>query len=134
MTNQFLPCLIWLVTSFWFQNMVWKKINCFSFWWKTYTKGCTSNYVISRVKRLPLHFRVGQVLSISGYDLENGIWRWKSWFWFCSAFVYFADLKAIYFASCLWCSCKLFWLYRPLWMVLARFRWYWLILDGFRSF
>ena len=51
-TNQFLPCLIWLVTCFWFQNMFWKNINCFRFWWKTYTKRCTSNYVISRVKRL----------------------------------------------------------------------------------
>ena len=51
-TNQFLPCSIWLVTCFWFQNMFWKNINCFRFWWKTYTKCCTSNYVISRVKRL----------------------------------------------------------------------------------
>ena len=51
-TNQFLLCLIWLVTCFWFQNMFWKNINCFRFWWKTYTKRCTSNYVISRVKRL----------------------------------------------------------------------------------
>ena len=33
----------------------------------------TSDYVISRVKRLSSpHFAVGQVLSISGYDLENG--------------------------------------------------------------
>ena len=51
-TNQFLPCLIWLVTCFWFQNMFWKNINCFWFWWKTYTRHCTSNYVISRVKWL----------------------------------------------------------------------------------
>ena len=35
-------------------------------------------------------------------------WWWKSRFWFCSAFVYFADLKTIYFASCLCCSYKLF--------------------------
>ena len=62
---------------FWFHNMFWKNVNCFQFWWKTYTKGCTSNYVISRVKRLhvskdflPLHFAV-QVLSISGFDSEN---------------------------------------------------------------
>ena len=51
-TKQFLPCLNWLATCFWFQNMFWKNINCFRFWWKTYTKRCTSNYVISRVKRL----------------------------------------------------------------------------------
>ena len=51
-TKQFLPCLNWLVTCFQFQNMFWKNINCFRFWWKTYTKRCTSNYVISRVKRL----------------------------------------------------------------------------------
>ena len=51
-TKQFLPCLNWLVTCFWFQNMFWKNINCFQFWWKSYTKRCTSNCVISRVKRL----------------------------------------------------------------------------------
>ena len=50
--KQFLPCLNWLVTYCRFQNMFWKNINCFRFWWKTYTKRCTSNYVISRVKRL----------------------------------------------------------------------------------
>ena len=50
-TKQFLPCLNWLVTCFQFQNMFWKNINCFRFWWKTCTKRCTSNYVISRVKR-----------------------------------------------------------------------------------
>ena len=49
-TNQFHPCLIWLVTCFWFQNMFWKNINCFRFWWKTYTKRCTSYYVIWRQK------------------------------------------------------------------------------------
>ena len=52
LTKQFFPCLIWLVTRLWFQNMFWKNINCFRFWWKTYTKRCTRNYVISRVKRL----------------------------------------------------------------------------------
>ena len=107
-TNQFLPCLIWLVTCFWFQNMFWKNINCFRFWWKTYPKCCTSSYVISRIKSfLHPHFAVGQVLSISGYNLENGTWRWKSRFWFCSSFAYFADLKTIYFASCFCCICKL---------------------------
>ena len=103
-----ISCLNWLVTCFWFQNMFWKNINCFQFWWKTYIKHCTSNYVISLVKRLSsLYFAVGQVLSISGYDLENRTWRWKSWFWFCPTFAYFADLKTIHFVSCLCCSCKL---------------------------
>ena len=118
---------------------------------ETMTKHCTSNCAISisRSKHfLLLHFAVGQVLSISGYDLENGTSWWKSWFWFCSAFVYFTDLKTIYFASCLCCSCKLFYLYRPLQMVLAGFqwlkvvlarfswflRWFLHVLDGFRLF
>ena len=52
-TKQFLPCLNWFVTCFRLQNMFWKNINCFWFWWKTYTKCCTSNYVISCVTRLP---------------------------------------------------------------------------------
>ena len=51
-TEQFLPCLNWLIMDFRFQNMFWKNISCFRFWWKTYTKRCTNNYVISRVKRL----------------------------------------------------------------------------------
>ena len=50
--NRFFRYLILLVTCFWFQNMFWKNIDCFPFWWKTYTKRCTSNYVISHVKRL----------------------------------------------------------------------------------
>ena len=38
-----------------------------------HTKRCTSNYVIHVSKDfLPLHFAVGQVLSVSGYDLEHG--------------------------------------------------------------
>ena len=51
-TKQFLSCLNWLITCFRFQNMFWKNISCFRFWSKTYTKCCTNNYVISRVKRL----------------------------------------------------------------------------------
>ena len=50
-TKQFLACLNWLVTCFQFQNMFWKNL-CFRFWWNTYTKKCTSNCVISPVKRL----------------------------------------------------------------------------------
>ena len=92
------------------QNRFWKNINCFCFWWKTYKKCCTSNYenITCQKTFFPLYFKVGLVLSISEYDLESGTWRWKSRFWFCSAFVYFADLKSIYFTSCLYCKCKLF--------------------------
>ena len=81
-TKQLFPCLKWLVTCFRFQKIFWKNISCFRFWWKTYIKRCTSNYVISRVKDiLPLHFAVGQVLSISGYDLENGRMLCKQKYW-----------------------------------------------------
>ena len=122
LTKQFHDCLNSLAMFFQLQNMFWKNINCFWLWWKTHTKHCTSNYVISHVKRLSsLHVVVVQVLSISGYDLENRTWWWKSWFWFCSVFVYFADWETSYFASCLCCSYKFFQLYR-------------LLGDGFRSF
>ena len=50
--KQFLPCLNWLVTCFWFQNMFWRNINCSRLWWRLSLKHCTSNYVISQVKRL----------------------------------------------------------------------------------
>ena len=33
-TKQFLPCMNWLVLCFWFQNMFWRNIDCFQFWWK----------------------------------------------------------------------------------------------------
>ena len=69
--KQFLACLNWLVTCFRFQDMFWKNMNCFWFWWKTYTKCCTSNYVISRVKRLssPTH---------CGF---SGAFHFRVWFW-----------------------------------------------------
>ena len=67
---------------------------------------------------LPLHFAVSQVLSVSEYDLKNGRMLCKQKYYiknmavripdFCPASVYFADLKTIYFASCLYCGCKLF--------------------------
>ena len=71
-TKQFLPCLNWLVTCFWFQNMFWKNINCFRFWWKTYTKRCTSNYVISLVKR-----RSSPVLCCSSDAFNFRVWFGK---------------------------------------------------------
>ena len=121
--TKFLPCLNWVVTCFQFQRMFWKN-NCFQFWWRTYTKHCRRNYLISCIKRLSsLHFAVGQVLSISGYDLEHRCrvskniaiktWRWKFLFWFCFTFVYFADLKKSFILCPVCCSYKLFQLYRP---------------------
>ena len=74
-TNQFLPCLIWLVTCFWFQNMFWKNINFFRFWWKTYTKRCTSNYVISsQMTFLPCTLRLVRCFQFQGiiWKTEHG--------------------------------------------------------------
>ena len=48
--NFFLSWIDWSQTFDF--RMFWKNINCFWFWWKTYTKCCTSNYVITCVKRL----------------------------------------------------------------------------------
>ena len=102
--KQFIPFLNWLVTCFQFQNMFWKNANCFQFWLKTYTKCCTSNYVIPESKDfLPLHFAVDQECHVTK-NIALKTWQWKPQFWFCSAFVYFADLKTIYFVSCLCCS------------------------------
>ena len=68
--KQFLPGLNWLVTCFRFQNMFWKNIYCFQFWWKTYTKHCTSSYVISRIKRL-------YSLALCGW---SGAFNFRVWF------------------------------------------------------
>ena len=57
----------------------------------------------------PCTLRLVKCFQFKGYDLENGTWRWKSRYWFCSYFVYFPDLKTIYFESChVCCSWKLF--------------------------
>ena len=112
---KFLPCLNWLVTCFDFR-ICFRKVNASDFYKKTYAKRCASNYLISRVNRLlPLHFAVDQALSIwkteecrVSKNIALKTWRWKSRFWFCFAFVYFADLKTIHFVSCLYSSCKLF--------------------------
>ena len=97
------------------------KGNCFRFWWSTYIKRCTSNYVMSRVKILSSPALCGWsgVFQFQGMiskteesrvskNISIKTWQWKSRFWFCSAFVYFADLKTIYFASCLCCSANCF--------------------------
>ena len=96
-TNQFFVAWFYWSHAFDFR-MFWKNINCFPFWWKTYTKRCTSSYVISRVKRLssPAPFAVGQVLSIS----ENGTWWWKSRFWFCSCLPFILSPVSAVAASC----------------------------------
>ena len=75
---------------------------------------------------LLLHFAVGQVLSISGYDLENGTWQWKARFWF-SVLVYIVDWKTIYFAARLVVGASCFNYIDPR-------RWFELVLYGFRSF
>ena len=121
-TKQFLACLSWLATCFWFQNMFWKNINRFRFWWKTYTERCTSNYVILRVKRLSspalcgwsgaFNFRVWfgkrRMRGKQKYCIKT--WRWKSRFWFCSTFVLLCLLKNHFLCVlfCLCCSYKLF--------------------------
>ena len=95
--NFFLPWIGWS-SAFNFRNMFWKTYNwnCFRFWWKTYRKRCKSNYVISSVKRLCSTALFGWSGALN-YYLEKRTWWWKYRFWFCSAFAYFGDLKAIYF-------------------------------------
>ena len=91
-TKNSLTCLNWLVTCFWFQNMFWKNINYFRFWWKTYTKRCTSNYVIARVKRLS-----------SPSPGWSGAFNFRVWFGKQNMTVKISILTlfCIYFASCL---------------------------------
>ena len=97
-----------------------ENINCFWFWWNNYTKRCTSNYNITCQNTFfPCTLWLVRCLQFQGMILKMEecwvrkntalkTWLWESWFWFCSAYVYFADLKTIYFVSCLCCSCKLF--------------------------
>ena len=83
-TNNFLPSLGKTIFSLLelighmllISEYVLENINCFGFWWKTYTKRCTSELcklcnIMCQKDFLPLHFVVGQVLSVSEYDLEN---------------------------------------------------------------
>ena len=126
-TKQFLPCLNWLVTCFQFQNMFWKNINCFRFWWKTYTKRCTSNYVISRVKRLSSP-------ALCGW---SGAFNFRVWFGKRNMAVKIPTL--ILFRFCLLCWLKT--ILRSVSVVSASCfnyigpcRWFYLALDGFSSF
>ena len=74
----FFPCLNWLITCFRFHNMCWKNISCFRFWWKTYIKRCTNNYVISHVKRLSSVALCSWSSAFNFiYDSENGRMRCK---------------------------------------------------------
>ena len=97
-----------------------ENINCFRFWWNTYTKRCASNCNITCQNTFfPCTLRLVRCFQFQGMILKTEecrvsknialkTWRWKSRFWFCSAYGYFVDLKTIYFASCLCCSSKLF--------------------------
>ena len=96
------------------------NINCFWFWWNTYKKRCKSNFNITCQNTFfPCTLRLVRCFQFQGMILKTEecrvsknialkTWRWKSRFWFCSAYSYFVDLKTIYFASCLCCSSKLF--------------------------
>ena len=114
-TKQCLHCLIWLITCFQFQNMFRKNISCFRFWWKTCTKCCTNNYVISRVKRVSQPAFCGwSRVSISKYDLENRRIPCQQKYWIENMAVKIPifDFVLLMFTlltfSCLYCNCKLF--------------------------
>ena len=120
----------WLVTRFRFQNIFWKNINCFRFWWKTYTKRCTNNYVMSRVKDfLPLHFEVGcfqfQVIIWKTEECRVSTntalktWQWKSDFDFVPLLFTLRPVSVVA-TSCF--------------RYIGPCRWSWLVLDGFSSF
>ena len=91
-----------------------ENINCFRFWWNTHTKRCTSNCIITCQKTFfPCTLRLvrcfqfqDMILKMEECSVSKNIalkaWRSK----FCSAYVYFADLKTIYIASCLCSSSK----------------------------
>ena len=110
---------------FWFQSRFWKNIICFWFWWKTYTKCCTYNYVIWGL----LHFVVDQMFSISGKleehylsrNIEVKIWI-KIWIliFFLVLFNCWLSLVSVVPASCFNYSgpCRCFQL----------------VVDGFSSF
>ena len=72
--------LEFIVTCFRFHNMFWKNISCFQFCEKTHTKRCTNKSCVKK-DFLSLHFAVDQLLSISGYDLENGRMPCKQQYW-----------------------------------------------------
>ena len=109
-TKQLLACLNWLIMCFQFQNMFWEKIGCFQFWWKTYTKHCINNCVISHVKRLSLptlgnwscafNFRIWfgkRTNVVEAKNIKN-----------ISNFDFVLLLFTLLTFSCLYCSCKLF--------------------------
>ena len=94
-----------------------ENINCFRFWWNTYTKRCTSNCNImcqnsffSCALRLVKVFQFQvMILKTEECRVSKNIalktWRWKSQFWFCSTYVYFAVVAACcfnYIAPCRW--------------------------------
>ena len=85
-----------------------ENINCFRFWWNTYAKYYTSNCNITCQNIFfPCILWLVRCFQFQGMILETEecfvnknialkTWQWKSWFWFCSAYVYFAaDLKGL---------------------------------------
>ena len=62
--------LVWIHWSSAFNfRMFGKNISCFRFWWKSYTKCCTCNYVISCVKRL----------SSPALCVWSGVFNFREW-------------------------------------------------------
>ena len=94
LTKQFLGCLNLLVACFWFQNMFWKNINCFRFWWKTFSSffACTLR-LVRCFQFQGMIWKTEECLVSKSIALKT--WRWKSQFLFSSAFVYFSDLRTM---------------------------------------
>ena len=73
--KQFFRSLNWLITCFQFQNIFWKNISPFLFWWKTYTNCCTNNYIIC-VQRLSLL----PILQLSKcFQFQDVIWKMEEY-------------------------------------------------------
>ena len=112
MTKQFLSCLNWLIKCFRFQNMFWKNISCFRFWWKNLHKAlhkqlcnttCQKTFFACTL-RLVKYFQFQDVIwkteeCCVSKNIELKIWREKFRFWFCFAFVYFANFLQLLFYS-----------------------------------
>ena len=103
-----ISCLLELIVHLHLiSEYVLENINCFWFWWNTYAKYCTSNCNITCQNTFfPCTLWLVRCFQFQGMILETEecfvnknialkTWQWKSWFWFCSAYVYFADLKGL---------------------------------------
>ena len=69
--NKIISSFAWIdgPRAFYFR-MFWNNISFFRFWWQAYTKRCTNNYLISRVKRL-------SSLTLCGW---SGAFKFRIWF------------------------------------------------------